>query len=662
MIPRVPRLDTVPERAVLVVLVGASTLLRFWAGTLVPTPWITPDEVIYGELGRSLYAGGAFRLLGEPVEFFSLVYPALIGPLLSLDDLERGYHWLKLVQALVMSLAAVPAYLWARSLGARGWSVAAAALTLAIPGLAYAGLLMTEVAFYPLVLLAAWAMSRALARGTLLDQGLLVVAVAAAALTRLQAFALVPAFVVALGLRAGLERRIDLVRRLVPTLVGLLALVLAWAAWRLRHGGPVSRVFGAYEPAGASHYSLGDVLRFVLWHLGDVVLFTGVVPAVAVALLAATRERSEELRSYLAVAASLALWLTVEVGLFASVHVGYLAERNLLPLAPVLFVGLAAWLARGGPRPRRALLGAAAAVVVLAAALPAGRLVSDEAFPDSFTILPLLRVERRFPGVDLDLLVPLGAAAACALVAFLPRRLLVLLPVLLGVGFAGISVASSREIGRRATALEAISTGPAHRWIDASADGPTAYLYLGELNWPGVWENVFWNRRVDRVYDLLTARVPGGVPQESVGPLEDGRLVEADGQPARAAYAVAAYPVAFAGRPVATAGDSLVLWRLARPFRLAVWTQRVEGHVRVLAYACRGGTLRVDLEAAAPGTVELRRNDEPLRRVALGAGARRRLAVPAEPPHPLGKRLCTFDVLAGPGVTIGEAVFDGPRA
>ena len=108
-----------PTRAAVLLglLVTVSTLLRFWGGTLVPIPWITPDEIIYGELGRSLYHDGTFRILGRPTEFISLVYPALVGGPLSLGNLERGYHLLKLIQALVMSLAAVPAYLWARSLG-----------------------------------------------------------------------------------------------------------------------------------------------------------------------------------------------------------------------------------------------------------------------------------------------------------------------------------------------------------------------------------------------------------------------------------------------------------------------------------------------------------------------------------------------------------------
>src|SRR5919197_2996413 len=240
-----------PVVTVLALLVGGSTLLRFWGGTQIPTPWITPDEMIYAAHGQSLWAAGHFRLLGRPSEFLSLVYPALAGLPLSLGNLERGYHALKLLQALGMSLTAVPVYLWARSLGTRFYAYVAAALTVAIPGLAYSGLIMTEVAFYPLVVLAAYALAAALERPTLVRQALLVLACAAAAMTRLQAFVLLPVLLTAAGIDLLLDRRAPRrVLRLAPAAGALVVLAAAWAGWRLRNGGPPSRVLRAYEPPG----------------------------------------------------------------------------------------------------------------------------------------------------------------------------------------------------------------------------------------------------------------------------------------------------------------------------------------------------------------------------------------------------------------------------
>src|ERR671930_542373 len=350
--------------ALLGLLVTVSTLLRFWGGTLVPIPWINPDEIIYGELGRSLWHDGTFRLLGRPTEFISLVYPALVGGPLSLGNLERGYHLLKLLQALLMSLAAVPVYLWARSLGTRGWAFLAAVLTVAIPGLAYSGLIMTEVAFYPIVVLAAYA----------------------------------------LGIDVLLApRRPRRLLRLAPAAGALVLLAAVWAGWRLRNGGPLSRVFGAYEPAGQIHYGAGRAARFVLYHYADLALFTGLFPICAVlALLVVGPRADDRLRAYLATTVALCFWFPLEVGIFASQHVGYLAERNLLPLAPVLFVGFAAWLARGGPRPRAVTAASAVAVLALLAVLPLSKLARPEAFPDSFTLLPLIRLRRNASTADAD--------------------------------------------------------------------------------------------------------------------------------------------------------------------------------------------------------------------------------------------------------------------
>ena len=63
-----------------------------------------------------------------------------------------------------MSLTAVPVFLWCRRLAGERWALVAAALTLALPGLLYCGMIMTEVAFLPVLVLAAWAMAAALER------------------------------------------------------------------------------------------------------------------------------------------------------------------------------------------------------------------------------------------------------------------------------------------------------------------------------------------------------------------------------------------------------------------------------------------------------------------------------------------------------------------
>src|SRR5919202_548311 len=128
-------------------VVSVSTLLRAWAGTKVAGPWFVPDEVTYAQLGQSLYRTGHFEILGRAPGFFGFVYPLFLGLPLHVAGVVHGYSIAKSLQALLMSLAAVPIYLWGRSLASPVWAVVAAGLTVAAPVLGLTGFLMTETLF-----------------------------------------------------------------------------------------------------------------------------------------------------------------------------------------------------------------------------------------------------------------------------------------------------------------------------------------------------------------------------------------------------------------------------------------------------------------------------------------------------------------------------------
>jgi hypothetical protein len=644
-----------PALVWLALLVAVSTLLRGWAATRIPTPWIAPDELIYAELSRSLWEHGNLHLLGRTTSFFSFVYPALAGGSLSLSDVHLGYTLLKWIQALLVSLAAVPVFLWGRTFVSPRFALLAAALALAIPDLAYSGLILTDVVLYPVLVLAAWATAAALVRPTLGRQGLLVLAIALATATRLQAAVLVPAFVTAVVLKALLDRELRWAARLWPTFAGVAALGAGWAGWQLRNGGPASKLFGAYQAAGEVHYSAADALRFCLYHLGDVLLLTGVVPVCALVVLLLVRPVGTEARAYLAVAASVTAWLVAEVGVFASRHVGHLAERNLFAVAPILFLALALWLDRGAPRTRAVAAGTGLGALLVVAYLPVGRLVTAATIPDALTLIPLHRLHVHAPGLSLRLVVILLAAIAVSAFVLVPRRLAWLVPAAILLVFAGASINASRVIAAEATLVQPGTVGAYPRWIDDHARGPAAYLYTGDVYWNSVWESIFWNRRLRRVYDLLVAQVPGGIPQESLGPYEDGRLVDKFGRTPRVRYVVASDTLRFVGRKVADAGNGIGLWLVRPPFRLAQWTQNVRfdgvvaRHAKVVVYACRGGRFRLTLRASAPRRITLLRNERRYARALVRPGRTTSFVVPAKAPRPLGEHLCTFDLLtSGP--------------
>jgi hypothetical protein len=641
--------------ALLALLVGISAVLRFYAATRIDGLWIAPDEMIYASLGQSLWEDGAMRIFGGPTGFYSLVYPALAGLPLVLFGLEDGYVVLKALQALVMSLTAVPVYLWTRRLARPGWALAAAALSVALPGLLYAGLIMTEVAFYPALVLAAWATAEALERPTLGRQALLAGAIVLAAATRLQGLVLIPVVLTALALAALLERDPRLPLRFWPALAGLGAPALAWFAWRATADG-WEAVLGSYSAAADSDYALAESARFVAYHLADLLLLTAFFPVCALALLAweafRGREGSRAVRAYAATAVSLATWLVVEVGVFASENVHQLAERDLLGLAPVLFVGFAVWLSRGAPRTRMT-----AAVVALAAlgvllALPLQRLVVAAAIPDAFTLVPLFWLREHVAVATFELVVWMGAALAAVLFVLVPRRLAALLPAIALVGLALASVAATREVSQRAAFDQRFLLGGERGWIDELADEPVAYLYNGEPYWNGVWQTLHWNRRVRHVYVPEGIRLPPGLPLTVVGVDDDGRFVLPTDAAVPERLMVASNGQRLRGEPIGGIEQQrleqtgLTLWRLAPPARFD-WLRtgvRPEGDMHepgvVRVWDCQGGRLELTLLPKLSTKAELRVNGR-VERVLAFSGEEFVNTTLFPPP---GARFCRFEI------------------
>ena len=228
-------------------------------------PFIMVDELIYSELGRSLAATGGLFVRDVPSSGYGAVYPLLIAPAyLVFDNLTDAYAAVKTLNALFMSLAAVPAYLLARRVVGPPLSLLCAVLTVAVPSLVYTGSVMTENAFYPLFLVVALLLVLVLERPTTWTQLGLAVALGVAVGTRIQAVVLVAAALTAPLLLALLERRsvrstLSLYRWLYVAALVLGALTVAGHT----HGGQV-RLFG-YAPVVPSRfgarYAYGHVVE-----------------------------------------------------------------------------------------------------------------------------------------------------------------------------------------------------------------------------------------------------------------------------------------------------------------------------------------------------------------------------------------------------------------
>jgi hypothetical protein len=652
--------------AALALLVAVSTAARAYAATRVPVPWIPVDETLYAKLGQSLYRHGSLELLGEPTGLYTLVYPALVGIPLSVGGLQGGYTALKILQALTMSLAAVPAYCWTRELASRRAALVAAALTLALPGLAYAGLVMTEVAYYPVLVLAAWACARALAEPILRRQTWAVAALVLACATRLQAVVLPAAFLGAAALLALLERRRRLLVRLAPTWGAFGALGSVWIAWRIVRGIPV---LGAYEAAVQSSYGAGDSLLAIVRHTGDLVLLTAVVPVAALVLLAVDVLRRDGAtpreRAYVAVALSFTVATLLQVAIFASRHVGYIAERNLVALAPPVFVGFAVWLERGAPRPRLVTSLVALLVVAPVLAIPVEKFLSAGSLPFSFSAVALERVLGGRSLATQELVIFGAAALLAALVVVIPRRLSWTLAALVVGVLALGSIPASRGLADASRTQQARFLGPVRDWVDRAAAGPAFYLYDGDRDVDAVWENIFWNDGIRAVYDLPGTKVIGPLAQHEITLWPDGTLRP----PPPFGAVVASSNLAFVGERVAEAPQQLPgqtglrLWRLDGPPRVALRTSGFQPNGDVYAgsagmvtvYRCGLGSLHVTVLVKQPQQIEVRRDGLTWRTFDFRAAQVWDVRIPSPPAHG-GSEACTFDLR--PTGLMGTTVID----
>ena len=638
-------------------LVLVSTVVRFAVAQSFTTPWIAPDEMVYGMIGESLWSSGTLGLRELPSPYYSVLTPALVGAPLAWLELTEGIQWARLLQSLAMALVAVPVFLWTRRIASTGWSLAAATIVLLAPAFHYTGFLMTEPLTLTVVTVSLLAMARALEAPSTWRYGVLAGWATAAAAVRLQALVLLPAFLLAALLDATAARDRARLRPLVllgAIAVGVTAAVVAVVALA---GGELSsrRLLGAYTPIGEGA-PVESGTDAVAWHTFDVALLGLGVSALAFAALAATvfgrRDRDPALRAFVCVAVGYGALLVLQVGLFSAAYVGHVAERYLITVMPLLAIGLAAWISRGAPRPWVPLAAVWALVVLGAATIP----IDELAAADTLVNAPTSAVLARLGSDDRARLALVAAAVlAGALVALLPRRRAWVAAVAVGVGLALLSLDSAARI-ERASALEqgaAVGSSDA-RWLDAAAVGKATLLVTGDRLWTATARTIFWNRDIVEVARVDPATVPFPPVTRSYGVDGDGTLRRATGE-LRRRLVVAPTTVTLAGEKVAErpAGDSqspgLAAWRLDGPVAIRWRTAGFlpngdfSGIVSVTVYACTSGTLDITILGKTGDPVQARVDGIAVASLDTPNGQAVTHRVPA-PPYADGTRACGFEL------------------
>jgi hypothetical protein len=607
-----------------------------------------PDEAIYAERAIGLWRHASLPLLHGEGAGYGIVYPLVAGLPFSVGAVDTGYASLKLLQALVVSLAAVPVFAYGRRVMPPAYALLAGALTLASPLLLYSGMVMTEVVFYPLAALVLLGVARAIATAAVRDQLLALAGIAAAVATRVQAVSFVGVFAAAIVVDAIVAGNLRRLRRFWPvwSLLVLTALVAAAAPG----------IFGAYAGTLSGGYPLERSFRLAYQHLAYTTLSVGIVPVAATAILLSQRERDARARALLAVTAAAVVVVTVQVGFFAGRYAPRLLGRDLASLPPLLFLCFALWLGRGAPR--RGFVGAVIGLGVLAVVVlaPWNSLVTDTAFPDTFGVA--LWLDRHWSPADVIAII---AAAIVVATIVVPRRAaLALAAIVLGLLCAD-SVRASDLIVERAAADQVSTVGTPRDWIDASARGSVAFVQEGETTWPIVWQQRFWNQRLSTVNSIPPVTVPGPMPQVHEGPRPGGRLPFDD------RYAVADTQIAFMGTPVARQSLganawALQLWRLDPPARMSFFTDGVgpngdiEHYAAIHVFDCRGGALRLTLLPKATDRLDVVLGGRTIERIDLRGKDVWQGSIPV--PRSYRARDCGFGLNAGPLLGSTVIAFD----
>jgi dolichyl-phosphate-mannose-protein mannosyltransferase len=584
-----------------------SALFYYLLGRRMVAPFILTDELIYSDAAKSFAAHGTLFVRDHSWVALAPIYPVVISPAWAIfTHIPDAYAAAKVINSIVMSLAAVPAYLLARRVLSQPLSLVAAGLSVLLPSMLYTGTMMTENAFYPLFLASALALVLMLERPTFPRVLLLLALSALTFFSRAQAVVLIPAILTApllvvLARRTGWEGVKQYWRLYGVSAVVLIPPVLV----QLARGHSITGLFGRYSFVSDQDYPPGAVAKWFVYHVAELDLYTGVLPFAALLLLAVlVRRLPPGAQVFVAATIALAFWLLLEVAAVdqtTTSFVNRVEERNMFYVAPLLVIALLVWIERGVPRPRPWAIVAAVVAAAFPVVLPLQWMLNVSIVSDTLGLIPWWR---------LDLVI--GSAgwtrailAVCCLAAgsaflFWPSRLRYVLPALLLCYFLGTMAFAEREWHRASHATFNAIGSPQPDWIDrALPSGATAViLNTNHVSPIVIWENEFFNRAAGSVY-YLDEPTPGGLPEWKVrvGP---GGVVRGP-EVGPAPYALGDEIAVPAGRRIGDAGG-LLLHRVPGALRLRSYVQGLypfsqwSGQkVAYTRYDCRGGSVAVTM-------------------------------------------------------------------
>jgi hypothetical protein len=621
----VDRLSARPWIPIAALWLGLGGILAILT-TRVVDWYVMTDEMLYERLAISIAQlhSPLPHIHGELIGNVNQLYPLLLAPLFDGTLVPSGLRDAHVLNAFVMSSAAIPAFLLARRVtnGSR-LSYVVAVLTVCLPWIVLASFVMTESVAYPAFLWAILALHNAAIAPRARNDALLLVAIGVAILARTQFAVLLAIVPVALLLDRPAPRRVVSAHRLLAAAYAVLAVVgIVLAAT-----GNLSRALGTYSVTAQGNVAPSGMPRSLLEHIAPLGLGIGIVPfvlGVAWLLASVVQERTRAQRAFASITGVAVVALLLEVTSYdLRFGAGRLHDRYLFYVVPLLLVAFVAMLLER--RWHRWAIVASGALLALAFAfvpvIRFGKFNVDS--PVTYLNEALLGIGGSESGAELFLSF---LAIAVMLLLLAGRRVAIGLAAL-AIVLAPVQTAAAftRHFEHDGTSGRPLTLDQSvvFDWLDRKIGTggtvtmvPYPFLYAAYWDNVGYWWNVeFWNASVRRaaVYDGAFTGTPETFPTTTLS--FDRTTGRANVSPSNyVAQAVAETRFGLAGK-VIDEDRGVELIRAVRPWRaqwLALdlyrdgWTiPRVNGTIRVFATPGQTGPERryVTVSVRAPDDV-----------------------------------------------------------
>ena len=495
-------------------------ILYGWEASGHVTLWLNSDELETAQLSRAVAEGGETARRGVEYQVQAL-YPWVLAPVWWIEDVGQAYGAAKYLNVMLMTSAVFPTYGLARMVVSKPWALFAAAGAGSIPALYYSSMLLEEPLAYPWAAFCAFFIAKALASRDWLWIAAAGAASLLAPVVREQLAVVPAAFVLAaLGLAVTSARAKREYRR--------------WSRWDWI--GALTLAIGVVIAVNAaiSHLSYAWLISTIfykdrmiengLWAVGALAVGIGVFPMIA-GLAAFVRPRGEswsrELRAVVATSGALIVgfgWYTaIKAAYISTTFSTLVVERNLIYIAPLLFVGTAMFFER--PLLRWWTVVGAAALTLIAVLLVYPYKMDVRIYADAPGFSLLQAANRAYAWTpERARAVVVGLFVVSLLVLVLPRVLRGrTAPVLATVGVLvlGWSIAGQMSAASASNTFSEELSDDIDKpfdWVDRATGGAPA-LYLGQrlTDFNGLWQMEFWNRSIKHVWST-DGSAPGPGP------------------------------------------------------------------------------------------------------------------------------------------------------